>query len=95
MKPCAPSCAAPRRIPGAVFPQAIPQQLDVARVFGDQDKAKGFFPRLEGYSAVEKIEAKTGGYKKAADQWHADITWSSNPPTAGLDLLRARLIAPA
>jgi len=57
------------------------QQLDLARVFGDPDKAKAFFPRLEGYNAVEKIEAKTGGYKKAADQWHADITWSQNPPT--------------
>jgi taurine dioxygenase len=70
------------------------QQLDVARVFGDPDKTKAFFPRLEGHTAVEKIEttsaAHTGAYKKVADEWHTDITWSSNPPTG--TILYARTI---
>jgi len=66
------------------------QQLDVARIFGDPDRAKAFFPRLEGFSAVEKIEAKDGGPLKVADQWHSDITWSSNPPTG--TILYARTI---
>ena len=58
------------------------QQLEAARIFGDPDKAKAFFPRLEGHAAVEKIEAGAGtNYKKVADEWHTDITWSSNPPT--------------
>jgi taurine dioxygenase len=58
------------------------QQLDAARIFGDHDKAKAFFPRLEGHSAVEKIETYEGAsHKRVADEWHTDITWSSNPPT--------------
>jgi taurine dioxygenase len=58
------------------------QLLGAARIFGDPDKAKAFFPRLEGHSAVEKIETHAGtSYKKVADEWHTDITWSSNPPT--------------
>jgi taurine dioxygenase len=58
------------------------QQLDAARVFGDPDKAKAFFPRLEGHTAVEKIETHEGStYKRVADEWHTDITWSRNPPT--------------
>jgi len=58
------------------------KQLEAARIFGNPDKAKAFFPRLEGHTSVEKIESGTGmSYKKVADQWHTDITWSSNPPT--------------
>lgn len=57
------------------------QHLEAARIFGDPDKAKAFFPKLEGHTAIEKIETGMGGYTKVADQWHTDITWSPNPPT--------------
>ena len=58
------------------------QQLAAARIFGDPDKAKAFFPKLEGHISIEKIETGGGGYQNVADQWHTDITWSANPPTA-------------
>lgn len=57
------------------------QQVGVARIFGDPDKAKAFFPRLEGHGLVEVIEAKPGGHRYGTDQWHSDITFSANPPT--------------
>ena len=34
------------------------QQLALARVYGDPDKAKAFFPRLAGQSAVEIVETR-------------------------------------
>lgn len=62
--------------------QLDPEQLiEVARVFGDPDKAKAFFPRHEAQNAIEVLESKTGGFRYGTDQWHADITFSANPPT--------------
>lgn len=59
-----------------------PEQLiAVARVFGDPDKAKAFFPRHETQNLIEVLESKAGGHRYGTDQWHADITFSSNPPT--------------
>jgi taurine dioxygenase len=57
------------------------QQISVARVFGDPDKAKAFFPRHEEHSVIEVLEAKPGGNRYGTDQWHADITFVANPPT--------------
>lgn len=59
----------------------VEQQVGVARIFGDPDKAKSFFPRLAGHSLVEVIESKPGIYRYSTDQWHTDITFSANPPT--------------
>jgi len=57
------------------------EQVGVAHIFGDPDKAKAFFPRLGGQSLVEVIESKPGGHRYGTDQWHTDITFSANPPT--------------
>jgi len=68
------------------------QQLAVAKVFGDPDKAKAFFPRLEGYKAVELLEKSPNVPRYGTDQWHADITFQANPPTG--TVLYARKIPP-
>lgn len=57
------------------------QQVDVARIFGDPDKAKAFFPRHTAQKAIELIETRPVGHRYVTDQWHADITFSPNPPT--------------
>lgn len=57
------------------------QQIALARVFGDPDKAKAFFPRHAQNTLVEIVEAKAGAQRYGTDQWHADITFSANPPT--------------
>ncbi|MES2879150.1 MAG: TauD/TfdA family dioxygenase [Pseudomonadota bacterium] len=57
------------------------QQIEVAKVFGDPDKAKAFFPRHETQKTIEVLEAKPGGIRYGTDQWHADITFAANPPT--------------
>lgn len=61
-----------------------PQQLEVARIFGDPDKAKAFFPRHKEHPEIEVLEAKPGGHRYTTDQWHADITFSANPPTGAV-----------
>lgn len=57
------------------------QQLAIARVFGDPEKAKAFFPRLAGHSAVEVLETAPNVPRYGVDQWHSDITFYHNPPT--------------
>jgi alpha-ketoglutarate-dependent taurine dioxygenase len=57
------------------------QQIEVAKVFGDPDKAKAFFPRHATQNAIELIETRPAGHRYGTDQWHADITFSPNPPT--------------
>lgn len=57
------------------------QQIAVARVFGDPDKAKAFFPRHAEHRVIEVLETKPAGHRYGTDQWHADITFSANPPT--------------
>lgn len=57
------------------------QQIEVAKVFGDPDKAKAFFPRHDQHKVIEVLESKAGSYRYGTDQWHADITFVANPPT--------------
>ncbi len=57
------------------------EQIAVARVFGDPDKAKAFFPRHETEKFIEVLEARPGVNRYGTDQWHADITFVANPPT--------------
>lgn len=57
------------------------QQIDVAKVFGDPDKAKAFFPKHQLHKVIEVLESKKGSVKYGTDQWHADITFVANPPT--------------
>ncbi len=56
-------------------------QIAVARVFGDPDKTKAFFPRHETQNTIEVLEVKPGGHRYGTDQWHTDITFDANPPT--------------
>jgi len=58
------------------------QLVDVAQVFGDPNKVKAFFPRDAAQRSIEKVESSPTGYRYGNDQWHADITFSPNPPTA-------------
>jgi taurine dioxygenase len=57
------------------------QQIAVAHVFGDPDKAKAFFPRHDTQKTIEVLEAKPGGNRYGTDQWHTDVTFDANPPT--------------
>ncbi|CAO3456668.1 dioxygenase, TauD/TfdA family [Azospirillum argentinense] len=57
------------------------RQVDVARIFGDPDKAKAYFKRHDSNRLVELIEFTPGQPGYGTDQWHADITFSANPPT--------------
>jgi taurine dioxygenase len=60
------------------------QQVDVARIFGDPDKAKAYFPRHQDHAQIELVQAKPGGNNHRTDRWHADITFSANPPTGAV-----------
>jgi len=71
----------------------LSQLLDVARVFGDPDKAKAFFPRHPNEPLVEVLETRSDKAGYGTDQWHADITFAANPPTG--TVLYAREIPPA
>lgn len=57
------------------------QHFAVARVFGDPEKVKAFFPRLVGHNAVEVVETAPNLPRYGVDQWHTDITFVHNPPT--------------
>lgn len=61
------------------------QQIEFARLFGDPDKVKAYFPRLEGHNAVEVVaktpEVPQNKRRTGTDQWHADITFRPHPPT--------------
>jgi taurine dioxygenase len=57
------------------------QQIDLARVFGDPDKAKAYFKRHHAHKEIELIEFTPGQPGYGTDQWHTDITFSPNPPT--------------
>ena len=57
------------------------QQIALARVFGDPDKAKAFFPRHDKHKVIELIETQPVGHRYGVDQWHSDISFSANPPT--------------
>jgi taurine dioxygenase len=62
--------------------QILPeQQVSIARIFGDPDKVKSLFPRHESQKSIEKVESSPQGYRYGNDQWHADVTFSDNPPT--------------
>lgn len=71
----------------------LEQLLAVARVFGDPDKAKAFFPRHPDHALVEVLESRPGLTSYGTDHWHADITFSANPPTG--TVLYAREVPPA
>lgn len=68
------------------------KQVAVARIFGDPDKAKAFFPRHETEKVLEVLESKSGSHKYGTDQWHTDITFSANPPT--VTVLHALIVPP-
>lgn len=57
------------------------QQVSIARIFGDPDKVKSLFPKHESQKSIEKVESSPQGYRYGNDQWHADVTFSDNPPT--------------
>lgn len=71
---------------------SLEQHIDVARIFGDPDKAKAFFPRHQQHSVIEVLEAQANGRRYRTDEWHADITFSTNPPTG--TVLYAREVPP-
>jgi taurine dioxygenase len=60
------------------------QQVAAARIFGDPDKAKAYFPRHTEHATIELVQTKPGGNNHRTDRWHADITFSPNPPTGAV-----------
>lgn len=69
------------------------QHVAIARIFGDPDKAKAYFPRSNAQKLIEVIETKPDGYRYGVDQWHTDISFSPNPPTGAV--LYSLVIPPA
>jgi len=60
--------------------QLTPQQhTDFTRIFGGVAEVKAFFPRLEQHPEIEIVES-TPEHPRAANNWHADITWREQPP---------------
>lgn len=57
------------------------QQIAVAHIFGDPDRAKAFFPRHVEHQVIEVLEAKAGSNRYGTDQWHTDVTFVPSPPT--------------
>jgi taurine dioxygenase len=55
------------------------EQVAFTRHFGHVDEVKAFFPKVEGQPEVEIVES-TAERPRAANNWHADITWRDNPP---------------
>jgi taurine dioxygenase len=55
------------------------QHVNFTRTFGGVAEVKAFFPRLEDHPEVEVVES-TAQRPKAANNWHADITWREQPP---------------
>lgn len=55
------------------------QQVEFTQIFGHVAEVKAFFPRLEAHPEIEVVES-TAERPKAANNWHADITWRDNPP---------------
>lgn len=55
------------------------QQVEFTRLFGNVAEVKAFFPRLADQPEIEVVES-TAERPKAANNWHADITWRDNPP---------------
>lgn len=55
------------------------QHVAFTRTFGGVAEVKAFFPRLESHPEIEIVES-TAERPKAANNWHADITWRTQPP---------------
>lgn len=55
------------------------QHVAFTRTFGGVAEVKAFFPRLESHPEIEIVES-TAERQKAANNWHADITWREQPP---------------
>lgn len=55
------------------------QQVAFTRTFGGVAEVKAFFPRLAKHPEIEIVES-TAERPKAANNWHADITWREQPP---------------
>ncbi len=54
-------------------------QVSFTRTFGGVAQVKAFFPKLESHPEIEIVES-TDTKPKAANNWHADITWRQQPP---------------
>lgn len=55
------------------------QHVAFTRTFGGVAEVKAFFPRLAKHPEIEIVES-TAERPKAANNWHADITWREQPP---------------
>ena len=55
------------------------QHVAFTRTFGGVAEVKAFFPRLAEHPEIEIVES-TAERPKAANNWHADITWREQPP---------------
>lgn len=60
------------------------QQVEVARVFGQPEKAKAYFPRSAEHDLVEVIESRPDGPRYTTEQWHSDVSYLASPPAGAV-----------
>lgn len=69
------------------------QQVEVARVFGQPEKAKAYFPRSAEHDLVEVIESRPDGPRYTTEQWHSDVSYLASPPAGAV--LHAQVLPPS
>lgn len=69
------------------------QHVAVARIFGNPDGAKTYFPLSDAHPLLEVIETRPGGTRYTTDQWHVDVSYLAEPPRGAV--LHARVLPPS
>lgn len=69
------------------------QQVEVARLFGQPEKAKAYFPRSPEHELVEVIESRPDGPRYTTEQWHSDVSYLASPPAGAV--LYAQVLPPS
>ncbi|KXF81999.1 TauD/TfdA dioxygenase family protein [Enterovibrio coralii] len=59
------------------------EHLSLARRFGELEAPHPFFPHVEDYPQVSKIETMRGN-PPGKSFWHTDMTWQSAPPKCSI-----------
>ena len=62
---------------------SAPEQLEFAKTFGAIDKPHAVYRHIDGYPLVTLVESKANELL-GTDEWHADLTYYSNPAFAAI-----------
>lgn len=60
------------------------RHVEVARIFGNPDGAKAYFPKSDVNPLIEIIETKPDGPRYTTDQWHVDVSYLPIPPAGAV-----------